>query len=85
MLQTPEENAREMQRDQTTRQTGYLDGKYDTSGDPLLPDLGNAAAQDDALGMLVSLQDGADPAQARMLAAIHNLLYDQWSEKGSTP
>ena len=65
-------------------QTGYLDGKYNTSGDPLLPDLGNAAAQDDALGMLISLQDGADPAEARMLAAIHNLLYDQWSEKGST-
>jgi len=65
-------------------QTGYLDAKYDTSGDPLLPDLGNAAAQDEALGMLISLQDGADPAEARMLAAIHNLLYDQWSEKGAT-
>ena len=64
--------------------TGYLDAKYDTSGDPLLPDLHNPAAQDAALCMLITLQDGADPAEARMLAAIHNLLYDQWSEKGAT-
>jgi len=60
--------------------TGYLDAKYDTSGEPLLPDLTDPKSQDEALDMLLSLQVCEDLNESRMLAAIHNLLYDQWAD-----
>jgi len=48
-----------------------------------LPDLNDDKTQDEALNLLVALQ-GSDLAQGRMLAAIHNKLYDEWAEPQQT-
>ena len=46
----------------------------------VLPDLTDGGEQDKALDLLITLQSDVGLGNARILAAIHNLLYDQWSE-----
>jgi len=49
--------------------------------EPVLPDLTDDATQTEALNMLVTLQSlPMSVDSTRMLAAIHNKLYDEWAE-----
>jgi len=50
-----------------------------------LPDLTQPVEQDLALRLLVVLQEGHDIQTARLLAAIHNELYDRWTAPAGTP